>query len=88
MLLYFSSQVVLMNTRNSKSNGINAYADQSAIPKKESVNICLIFNQNGKFNGSIIRATPTGSIADIETRKTSDSKSMCERTLIRMKRSH
>lgn len=24
----------------------------------------------------------------LETRKTSDSKSMCERTLIRMKRSH
>lgn len=60
---------------------------RTAIPNKESVNI-FNFNQNGKFNGSIIRATPTGSIADIETRKTLDSKSMCERTLIRMKRSH
>ena len=35
-----------MNTRNSKSNGINAYADQSAIPKKESVNM-FNFNQMG-----------------------------------------
>lgn len=46
---------------------------RTAIPNKESINM---FNLMQWMNN------PTGSIADKETRKTYDRKSMCERTLI------
>ena len=46
---------------------------RTAITNKVSVNM---FNLMQWMNN------PTGSITDIETRKTQDSKSVCERTLI------
>ena len=46
---------------------------RTAIPNKVSVNM---FNLTQWMNN------PTGSITDIDTRKTQDGKSVCERTLI------
>ena len=45
---------------------------RTAIPNKESANMFNLINWRN----------PTGNITDNDTRKTQDSKSVCERTLI------